>query len=174
MKRLALFICLASSLSVFSQRPASPSMVEIMVEDSSFEILPATTQTEVKPGWKFVDYKLPDKAIRYLWGRHAQQQTDNARPTFLIRPIDGKLTDYCIVKLKEKKQYRQFAKPNVTDGEYTRIDLESTEITRVDEDRFKIRPLRPLSKGEYVIVNLTSQPINEFGDMQVFPFSVTI
>ncbi len=172
MKRLISILATACSLSVFAQRPTMPSMVSIVVQDTVYAIEPTSTQTEIKPGWKIVDYKLPNKAVRYLWGAHSHQTTENGKPSFVIRPLNCQLTDFALIRLKEKKQYRRFPSPNLAECEMNRIDLDFAKIELAGEDQYLVQPLLPLKPGEYVWVNTMGKPLNNFGDIEVFPFTV--
>lgn len=173
MKRLLSILVWMSVLTLFAQRPVTPSMIRIMVGDTSFEMSSATTQTEVKPGWKIVDYKLPDKATRYLWGHGSNQVSEDGRPVFLIRPEGYVLSDFAIIKLVQKKQYRKLPSPNLRDCDIIRVDLDFAKIELVGEDQFRVTPIKPLRPGEYILVNLAGKPVNNMGDIEVFPFAVS-
>lgn len=148
-------------------------MVQIVVADSLYDIEPVTTQTEVKPGWKIVDYQLPDKALRYLWGKHSRQPIEGGTPTFIIHPVDCKLFDFVVLKLKEKKQYRRFPSVNIYKCEINRIDLDFAKIELIGEEHFRVTPIKPLLPGEYILLNTSAKPVNGLGDVEVYPFTIT-
>lgn len=170
MKRLYLIVIFMLSLAAHAQRPTQPSAVNILVGDSLYELPPVASQSEIKPGWKIVDIKLKDKTIRYLWGKHAKQLTDNKTPTFVIDVRKDVLHDFAIVKLDERKQYRKFPHADVKECRPQRIDLDWMKIELLKDERYRITPISPMEPGEYVIVNLQGKAINEYGDVEVYPF----
>lgn len=147
-------------------------MVNIVVQDTVFAIDPTATQTEIKQGWKIVDYKLPNKAIRYLWGAHARQVAESPQPAFVITPVNCQLADFALIRLKEKKQYRKFPSPNLVECDMHRIDLDFAKIEMVGENKYRVQPLLPLPAGEYIWVNTMGKPLNNFGDVEVYPFTI--
>lgn len=172
MKRLVFLFQLMLSLSAFGQRASTPSMVSILVGDSTFEIQPAVTQTEYKPGWKIVDVQTKGKYTRYLWGLTSRQVTDDRKPHFHIDASRCKLSDLLLIKLKVKRGYRQFPKANLTDCNGMAADLDKMVIQLVNDDTYLIYPKESLLPGEYVLVDKNAKPVNDMGDVETFPFTV--
>lgn len=173
MKRLVLLLFWAVSAFAFGQRKALSSMVSIFVGDSIYEIPPVVTQTEYKPGWKIVDIQTNGKTSRYLWGKHSRQYCDDRQPRFIIDPRQCTLADFVLIKLKEKKEYRKFASHDFYECDFKRFGLDLVAITVLDDDRFDVRFHDPLMPGEYVIVNMKAEAVNEYGDVEVYPFTIT-
>ena len=73
--------------------------VRLEVAGNLVELEAQQTQSELKPGWKIADVKLKDKVVRYLWGAHATQLTDDRTPTFVITPAAGQvLCDFALMR----------------------------------------------------------------------------
>ncbi|MBQ0049595.1 MAG: hypothetical protein KBT12_05095 [Bacteroidales bacterium] len=155
-----------------AQRPAKPSPVCIVVADSAWQMAPQTTQTEVRPGWQIVDVKLKDKTTRYLWGNASRQMADTATPTFVVDPGSATLADFVIIPLRQKREYRRFPHPDFRQCEHIAFDLDAAEVRLRADERFSVTLRQALRPGEYVVVNLKAAPLNESGDMEVYPFSV--
>ncbi len=172
-KRLFIFLFSIFSLSVFSQRNVPATSVSMFVEDSFYGIDPVCTQSEYKPGWKIVDIQTNGKLSRYLWGRHSRQLSDDRTPRLLIETGNYKLNDFVLIKLKEKKEYRKFASHNLFECDGRHIDLDLVAIKLLDDGRYEVRPHVPLTPGEYVIVNLKAEATNDFGDVYVYPFTIS-
>lgn len=131
------------------------------------------TQTEIKPGWKIADIQLKSKAVKYFWGKQAQQLTDDQMPTFIIHPKETeKLVDYAIIRLKQKRQYRTIPSPRLFENDYLRIEPKNFSIKTLEDISFECRPLKALEKGEYILINLAQKPIGELQDFVAFPFRV--
>lgn len=173
MKRNSIFlsICLGV-LWLLPHFVSAQTSVSILIGDSACTISEVTTQTELKPGWKIVDIQTNGKLTRYLWGKHSRQFADDQQPTFIIHTGGYKLTDFAIIKLKEKKEYRRFAQHNLYECDFNRIDLDIMEIAILDDDKYRVRFHAPQSPGEYVIVNLKSAPVNDMGDVKVYPYTI--
>lgn len=166
MKKL---ICL---MAVFCALIARAQRVEIAVEGSWAEIPAQQTQSELKPGWKIVDYQMKSRLVHYLSGGHASQLADGNRPVFRVTPSEKEvLVDYALIRLKGLKYYRKLPKVKLTDNEYIRLELNSFEL-RAEGDAFVCQPHQPLAPGDYILVNLTQQPVGELGDLLVYPFCI--
>lgn len=166
MKKL---ICL---MAVFCALIARAQRVEIAVEGSWAEIPAQQTQSELKPGWKIVDYQMKSRLVHYLSGGHASQLADGNRPVFRVTPSEKEvLVDYALIRLKGLKYYRKLPKVKLTDNEYIRLEINSFEL-RAEGDAFVCQPHQPLAPGDYILVNLTQQPVGELGDLLVYPFCI--
>lgn len=131
------------------------------------------TQTETKPGWKIVDIKMKDKQIHYLWGSRATQMADNAFPTLIIYPGEKEtLTDYVLIRLRRRKQYRQLMKSPLEKNEFTRFMPEHFDIRPAAGIGFACTPRKALPVGEYIVAHLKQKPIGDAGDYIVHAFSV--
>lgn len=166
---ISLFVAL---MPLCAQRPTKSSPVSIMVGDSAYQIAPQHTQTELKPGWKIVDIKLRDKTTRYLWGSSARQLADSPMLTFVIDTGGHALTDFSIIRLKQKRDYRRFPKAVFTQCDRIVLDLEAAEVRLLPDERFRVQLRQALPPGEYVVVDLKADPVNDSGDMPVYPFCV--
>lgn len=162
-------ICL---MAVFCALIARAQRVEIAVEGSWAEIPAQQTQSELKPGWKIVDYQMKSRLVHYLSGGHASQLADGNRPVFRVTPSEKEvLVDYALIRLKGLKYYRRLPKVKLTDNEYIRLELNSFEL-RAEGDAFVCQPHQPLAPGDYILVNLTQQPVGDLGDLLVYPFCI--
>ena len=162
-------ICL---MAVFGALIARAQRVEIAVEGSWAEIPAQQTQSELRPGWKIVDYQMKSHLVHYLSGGHASQLTDGNRPVFRVTPSEKEvLVDYALIRLKEFKYYRKLPKVKLTDNEYILLEPNSFDV-RAEEDAFVCQPHQPLAPGDYILVNLTQQPVGDLGDLLVYPFCV--
>ena len=82
--------------------------VEIAVGEGWAEIPAQQTQSELKPGWKIVDYQMKSKLTHYLSGGHANQMAEGTRPVFRVTPAEKEvLVDYVLIRLKASKSYRK-------------------------------------------------------------------
>ena len=166
MRRIVSLFALLCAFSAHSQK------VEIAVSGQWADILAQQTQSELKPGWKIVDYQMKSRLTHYLSGGHASQLADGDRPVFRVTPSPQEvLLDYALIRLKRYKSYRKLPKAQLMDNEYIRLELNNFEI-KAEGESFVCQPLRPLSPGEYILVNLTQKPIGELGDLLVYPFCV--
>lgn len=166
MNKILSLVLLLPTLSVLAQK------VEISVGGNWAEIPVQQTQSELKPGWKIVDYQMKGKLTHYLSGGHALQLAEGRRPVFRVTP-GGKevLADYAIIRLKATKYYRKMFRPLLIECNYTRLDLNSFEI-RAEEEAFVCQPRQPLQAGEYILVDMQQQPVGELQDLLVYPFCV--
>ena len=160
------FLALLSALNVQAQS------VEIAVGDSWAEITAQQTQSELKPGWKIVDYQMKSRLVHYLSGGRALQLADGNRPAFRVTPSEKEvLVDYVLIRMRQHSSYRKLPKAKLMDNEYMRLEPKDFDV-RADGDAFVCQPRLPLAPGEYILVNLSQQPIGDLGDLLVYPFSV--
>ena len=166
MKKIICFFLLFCALNAKAQK------VEIAVGEGWAEILAQQTQSELKPGWKIVDYQMKSHLIHYLSGGHASQLADGNRPVFRVTlgPKEV-LLDYALIRLKHYKSYRKIPQSQIFDNEYTRLEINKFNIV-AESDAFVCQPLQPLTPGEYILVNITQKPIGELQDILVYPFCV--
>ena len=98
MRRIVSLLALLCVLSAHSQK------VEIAVSGQWADILAQQTQSELKPGWKIVDYQMKSRLTHYLSGSHATQLADGDRPAFRVTPSPQEvLLDYAVIRLKRYK-----------------------------------------------------------------------
>lgn len=135
------------------------------------EVQPETTASEVKPGWKIVDIQTRSHTVRYLWGA-SSMQLFGRQDTLVIDPGDELLSDFILVPLQKKAEYRRLKKEKMDENPYTVIDIHAFDITPWGDDAFRVTPLAPLKPGEYVIHCLKSERVGERGDYEVYPISV--
>lgn len=166
MKRIITVIAILSSLIAQAQK------VEISVAGNWAEIPAQQTQSELKPGWKIVDYQMKSRLVHYLSGGHASQLADGNRPVFRVTPSEKEvLIDHVLIRLKAFKDYRKFPKAILIENEYMRLEPNHFDI-RAEEDAFVCQPRQPLLPGEYILVNLKQNPIGDLSDLLVYPFCV--
>ena len=152
---------------------AKAQTVEIEVADRFVTLGAEQTQTEIKPGWKIVDIQLKNKAIRYLSGRMARQLTDDQMPIFRLTPASGEtLTDYAIIRLRQKRQYRILPNPILRLNHYQRIEPQYFSIKAIGDATFEFHPLSALEHGSYILVNIAQRPTGELEDYIVYPFQI--
>ena len=162
-------MCLGAILFALSVRAQK---IEILVGSNWAEIPAQQTQSELKPGWKIVDYQMKSKLTHYLSGGHASQLAEGNRPVFRITPAEKEvLFDYVLVRLKTSKYYRKMFKPLLIECNYTRLGPSYFDI-KAESEAFICQPKQPLKPGEYILANLNQRPIGELQDLLVFPFSV--
>ena len=135
------------------------------------EVRPEQTATEVKPGWKIVDIQTRSHKVRYLWGM-SSMQLFGPTDTLVVDPGEGVLSDFVLVPLKRKAEYRRLNKEKMMDNKYQVLDFHSFDITPYGDDAFRVTPLKPLPPGEYIIYNRNSEPMSEMGDYEVYPITV--
>ena len=166
MKRI---MCLGAILFALS---AEAQKVEILVGSNWAEIPAQQTQSELKPGWKIVDYQMKGKLTHYLSGGHASQLTEGNRPVFRVTPGEKEvLIDYVLIRLKATKYYRKLFRPLLIECNYTRLEPSQFDV-RAESDSFICQPRQPLKPGEYILTNLNQHPIGELQDLLVYPFCV--
>ena len=166
MKKILYLLGLLCALNVQAQK------VEIAVGESWAEIPAQQTQSELKPGWKIVDYQMKGKLTRYLSGGHASQLADGNLPVFRVTPAEKEvLIDYVLVRLMATKSYRKMYKPLLIECNYTRLEPNAFDI-KAESDSFVCQPKQPLKPGEYILANLNQRSIGELQDILVYPFCV--
>lgn len=166
MKRIITVIAILSSLIAQAQK------VEISVAGNWVEIPAQQTQSELKPGWKIVDYQMKSRLTHYLSGGHASQLAEGNRPSFRVTPSEEEvLVDYVLIRLKATKYYRKMFRPLLIENNYTRLEPNSFDI-KAESDSFICQPKLPLMPGEYILACLSQRPIGELGDLLVYPFCV--
>lgn len=166
MKRIMCLGAILFALSVRAQK------VEILVGSNWAEIPAQQTQSELKPGWKIVDYQMKSKLTHYLSGGHASQLAEGNRPVFRVTPAEKEvLFGYVLVRLKTSKYYRKMFKPLLIECNYTRLEPSYFDV-RAESDAFICQPKQPLKPGEYILANLNQRPIGELQDILVYPFCV--
>ena len=166
MKKIFSVLAFICAFSAHAQK------VEIAVGDAWMEIPAQQTQSELKPGWKIVDYQMKSRLIHYLSGSHASQLADGEKPVFRVIPGPNEvLLDYALIRLKRYKTYRKLPKVTLLENEYTRLELSNFNI-KSEDDSFICQPLQPLSPGEYILVSFSQKPIGDLQDLLVYPFCV--
>lgn len=166
MKKIACLFALLLPLLLHAQK------VETAVGNGWAEIPAEQTQSELKPGWKIVDYQMKSRLTHYLSGGHATQLADDDRPVLRVTPApDEVLADYALIRLKQYKNYRKLPKAKITDNTYIRLDINSFEM-HAEGDAFVCQPRSPLKNGEYILVCLSQKTIGELGDLLVYPFCI--
>ena len=166
MKKILYLLGLLCALNVQAQK------VEMAVGEGWAEIPVQQTQSELKPGWKIVDYQMKGKLTRYLSGGHASQLADGNLPVFRVTPAEKEvLIDYVLVRLMATKSYRKMYKPLLIECNYTRLEPSMFDI-KAESDSFVCQPKQPLKPGEYILANLNQRPIGELQDLLVYPFCV--
>lgn len=161
-----------SVLSLFCVLNVQAQKVEIAVGESWAEIPVQQTQSELKPGWKIVDYQMKSRLTHYLSGGHASQLADGNRPVFRVTPAENEvLVDYVLIRLKATKNYRQMFKSHLIENNYTRLEPSDFDI-KAESDSFICQPRQPLKPGEYILACLSQKPIGELSDLLVYPFCV--
>ena len=167
MKKVIGLLLYFVALSAHAQR------VEMSVAGSWVEIPAQQTQSELKPGWKIVDYQMKSRLVHYLSGGRATQLTDGNCPALRVTPgPDEVLVDYALVRLKRYTYYRRLQKAKLSDNEYHRLEPEGFHV-RAEGDAFVCQPRQPLQPGEYILVSLSQKPIGDLQDLLVYPFSVS-
>lgn len=167
---LNLFLTIVA-LPLFSQMKQSEPTVFIFVEDSMYAMREVTTQTEIKKGIDIQGITVGRKLRRYIYGADAKQVTD-VQPKFAIYPINQNLNGYVLVRLKERRDYRLLPVPQLVDYDYIRIDLRNFKIENLPNMGFAVTPLSPLFPGEYILVDITQEPCNQYGDFKAYDFKV--
>ena len=166
MKKIISLFVLLFALGIRAQR------VEISVGSGWAEIPAQQTQSELKPGWKIVDYQMKGKLTHYLSGGHASQLAEGNQPVFRVTPAEKEvLVDYALIRLKASKYYRKMFKPLLIENNYIRLEPSYFDV-KAESDSFICQPRQPLKPGEYILVNLTQPPIGELQDLLVYPFCV--
>lgn len=153
--------------------PSESPEVQIIISDSVYTIEKSSTQTEIQKGWDVVGYTVGRRTTKYLWGRRSGQPIDNPTPFFLLNPQGGStLSDFVLMRLRQRRVYRQFFEPILRDNEYTCIDLVHFSIEPTRDDRFLVRPQQRLAPGEYILLNINQVPHGELKDYYGYCFTI--
>ncbi|MCD8301700.1 MAG: hypothetical protein LUC44_01625 [Prevotellaceae bacterium] len=168
----SLMAVLCLSIGAFAQKDPEPVEVQVYVGDSLYAIVRASTQTEAKTGWNVVSFSVGGKTTKYLWGRQSFQLLDERRPRFVVNPVGGTLSDYAIIRLKQKKTYRLLPEPLLRDNKYMSIDLVNFFVELTEDDKFIVRPQQELESGEYILLNINQEPHGDLGDYYGYPFTI--
>lgn len=172
MKERIIKISLAVALISATCTASKAQEITLLSGDVAIPITKQQTQTEKKPGWKIVDIQLKDKLKRYLWGRKAKQSADDNSPRFIIDTDSLLLSDLVVIKLKQKKEYRNIPKPQIHKNKCIHVDFSTFHIEPYGNDLFLIHPIEPLEPGEYIFTWKTASPVGEMEDWIVWPFSI--
>lgn len=170
-KIISLLLVLTACFHASAQMKQPEPTVFIYVGDTAFPMNTVTSQTEIKQGWDIQGINVGRKPLRYFWGAHAKQ-TAEAQPKFAIYPRTQTLNDYALIRLKGKKEYRRMPEADVKDCDYMRIDLDRFKIENLPDMGFAVMPTVPLPAGEYILVDLTQEPVNRYGDIRAYDFTV--
>lgn len=165
------FVILFFSVQLAAQMQEKKPRIFIYVADNRFPMKATISQTEEKKGWSIQGYNIGRHNVRYFWGEKAKQQTNN-KPQFAIYLEKENLNDYVLIRLKEKRSYRQMPYVTFADCNYTRVELNNFSIKNLPEMGFAVTPLKPLFPGEYILVNIAQESINSHGDFIAYDFSV--
>lgn len=171
-RRLISIIAMAWATTAIAQMPQKESPVGVLIGDSVYHIEAQTTQTEVKAGWKIVDYQTKSKTTRYLWGAHSKQLLDTQQPCFIINPGTSQLIDFAIIKLTAKRDHRKLPKAQLKECAYRTIDLYTAKTELLPDESYKVTLNEPLSPGEYIITQVTQAPTDNMGNIIVYPFTI--
>lgn len=171
-KRITLaLLFLQLAIGLFAQMDPPKPTVFLDVDGKPYPMKTVTSQTEQKKGWDIQGKSVGGKKLRYFWREHAHQLADT-QPRFAIYPQKENLNDYALIRLKSKRQYRRLPDAQLTECPYIRVDLNNFRIESLPEMGFAATPLKPLEPGEYILVNLVQQPVNDMGDIKVYDFSI--
>lgn len=171
-RRISLLaLLLALFVQAGAQMKQQPPTVFIFVGDSIFPMSAATSQTEIKKGWDIQGINVGRKVRRYFSGPHAGQVTGQ-QPKFAIYPTTQNLNDYALIRLKERRGFRYLPVAEFRDCDYTRVELGLFHIENLPGLGFAVTPLNPLFPGEYILVDLSQEPVNQYGDLKAYDFTV--
>ena len=172
LKKIFVFfsLCLVF-LQVQAQMDQPAPTVFIYVNNQQQPMNAITSQTEMKKGWDIQGINVGKKNIRYFSGAHAKQLTDK-QPSFAIYPKTEHLNDYVLIRLKEKRGYRRMPAAEFKDCDYQRVEIGIFDIQNLPEMGYKITPIKPLFPGEYILVDISQQSVNQYGDFKAYDFCV--
>lgn len=169
---LGMFICLTVICEgLYAQMKEPEPTVFIYVEDSMYAMKASTSQTELKRGWEVQGVNVGKRMRRYFWGAHARQITDG-QPKFAIFPKEQNLNDYAILRLKSKREARYLPDADINHCDFVRIELGLFRMESLPDFGFAVTPATPLVAGEYILFDLTQEPVNEYGDFKAYDFCV--
>ena len=171
MRIATFFLFLGLFLQVQAQMKQPDPTVFIFVGDSIFPMNTITSQTELKKGWDIQGINVGRKIKRYFSGAQARQTTGR-QPKFAIYPKTQDLNDYALIRLKERRGFRYLPATEFKDCDYTRVELGLFNIENLPGLGFAVTPLTPLFPGEYILVDLSQKPVNQYGDVKAYDFTV--
>lgn len=172
MKKISFLLLMLCACFCTKAQMAQPAPnVFIYTGRTAYPMRTVTSQTEVRKGWDIQGINVGRKPLRYFWGAHAGQTT-GTQPKFAIYPRTQNLNDYVLIRLKGKKEYRRMPEPEVKDCDYTRVDLNAFSIENLPDMGFAVMPTTPLLPGEYILVDITQQEVNPYGDFKAYDFTV--
>ncbi len=151
---------------------AQGAEVSIFVGDSLYAIRPIPTQIHHRRGWDIAGYSVGKGDTRYITGTQSKQLCDSSTPLFIIRPTTGTLFDMALVRLNIRHKRREFATPHISNTPHQRIDLATWHIAMEGEDAYRIKPLAPLSPGEYIFINLSAPAIDKESNVLTYGFTI--
>ncbi|EGG58129.1 conserved domain protein [Paraprevotella xylaniphila YIT 11841] len=170
-KVITLFLLFGLLVQVQAQMKQPDPTVFIFVGDSIFPMNVITSQTELKKGWDIQGINVGRKIKRYFSGAQARQTTGR-QPKFAIYPKTQDLNDYALIRLKERRGFRYLPASEFKDCDYTRVELGLFNIENLPGLGFAVTPLTPLFPGEYILVDLSQKPVNQYGDVKAYDFTV--
>ena len=162
LKRLStLCLLMLLFLQAQAQMKQPAPTVFIFVADSVFPMRAATSQTELKKGWDIQGINVGRKIRRYFSGAHSRHY-----------PTTQALNDYALIRLKERRGFRYLPAAELKDCDYTRVELGLFKMENLPNLGFAVTPATPLAPGEYILVDLSQKPVNEYGDFKAYDFTV--
>ncbi|MCD8318390.1 MAG: hypothetical protein LUC45_05940 [Paraprevotella sp.] len=171
-KRIAtLCLFMALFIGAQAQMASKPPTVFIYVGDSIFPMHTMTSQTEIKKGWDIQGINVGRKTKRYFSGAHARQSAGR-QPKFAIYPQTQDLNDYALIRLKERRNFRYLPSADPKDCDYKRVELGLFTIEALPKMGFAVTPIKALFPGEYILVDLSQKPVNDYGDFEAYDFTV--
>ena len=172
LKRLStLCLLMLLFLQAQAQMKQPDPTVFIFVADSVFPMRAATSQTELKKGWDIQGINVGRRIRRYFSGAHSRQTT-GTQPKFAIYPTTQALNDYALIRLKERRGFRYLPVSEFKECDHTRVELGLFKIENLPGLGFAVTPLTPLFPGEYILVDLSQKPVNQYGDCKAYDFRV--
>ena len=158
MRIATFFLFLGLFLQVQAQMKQPDPTVFIFVGDSIFPM-------------NAIGINVGRKIKRYFSGAQARQTTGR-QPKFAIYPKTQDLNDYALIRLKERRGFRYLPASEFKDCDYTRVELGLFNIENLPGLGFAVTPLTPLFPGEYILVDLSQKPVNQYGDVKAYDFTV--
>lgn len=152
--------------------PVKQQTVEIIEGGNIHQLTATQTQTQLNPGWNVAGIQTGGKRMRYLWGSISRQICDTARPTLVVEPHKSTLSDFILIRLKKKKQYRKMEKPEPLENVFVRITPTHFIVETTEDERFRITPRQDLRPGEYLLMDSSQRPVGDLGDYVGWCFTV--
>lgn len=114
---------------------------------------------------------VPASTVVAFDGQHAETQVSSHQPVICVCHLPGSPWTAYLVRLHAKKSYRELhgERLRVPGAEITKPskgDLIPIEIVRKEKDAWLIRPIEPVSDGEYAVM-LSAQ------NLAIFPFTIS-